>query len=393
MPSARSRLGEPEEKLFTSRSTPSSVIVRMAPLPNCFSIAETASATAFCFWASTASPFPRPFPFVVMRPSSRLDGVMNRCAAERDALERRVARASGRELAAEEHGPLDGELPGGRRRRRHGWKAPALYPPEREVRAEGALLGGEALGDDRALDRRGERFERGRRLEAESDDARPPRRGEELRGPEAQGEGREPRQLEAGAARERGGARRIDVSEEAQRHVQRLRSHPAYAVAAASLPQPARQLRGRAPRGVAELDREEGANRAIAPHLPAGEEAPPRARIRVGPASSTPSSARRTQSSATCAVSMRWRGRSRGKTKDSAWVPSARASATCTRLTGFSGVPPPGPEMPVVATPRSAPKRRRAPSAIARATGSDTAPCRSRSSRGTPSRDSLAAFA
>src|SRR3990172_7404706 len=136
MPSARSRLGEPDEKLFTSRLMASSVIMRMAPLPNCFSMAETASASAFCFWASTASaPFPRPLPFVVMCSSGpSLDGVMNRCTGERDALERRVARAGVRELAAEEDGLLDRELLRGQRSGRDGRKAPVAHPPEREMR-------------------------------------------------------------------------------------------------------------------------------------------------------------------------------------------------------------------------------------------------------------------
>ena len=43
--------------------------------------------------------------------------------------------------------------------------------------------------------------------------------------------------------------------------------------------------------------------------------------------------------------------------------------------TGLSSVPPPGPAIPVIATAVSAPKRLIAPSAIASATGSDTAPC------------------
>ena len=50
--------------------------------------------------------------------------------------------------------------------------------------------------------------------------------------------------------------------------------------------------------------------------------------------------------------------------------------------TGFSGVPPPGPAIPVSATPTSAPSRSRTPSAIACATSADTAPCSSSSTRG-----------
>ena len=51
--------------------------------------------------------------------------------------------------------------------------------------------------------------------------------------------------------------------------------------------------------------------------------------------------------------------------------------------TGFCGVPPPGPAMPVMATQTSAPVRSRTPSAIATATGSLTAPCASMSDAGT----------
>ena len=40
-------LGEPLENDLTSRSMPSAVMVRIAPLPNCFSMVETARAIAF----------------------------------------------------------------------------------------------------------------------------------------------------------------------------------------------------------------------------------------------------------------------------------------------------------------------------------------------------------
>ncbi len=60
--------------------------------------------------------------------------------------------------------------------------------------------------------------------------------------------------------------------------------------------------------------------------------------------------------------------------------------------TGFSAVPPPGPAIPVVATARSTPLASRRPDAIARATGSLTAPCASRSAGGTPSSSILAAL-
>ncbi len=65
--------------------------------------------------------------------------------------------------------------------------------------------------------------------------------------------------------------------------------------------------------------------------------------------------------------------------------PSASRTVKQTVPTGLSGVPPPGPAIPVIATAVSAPKRCRAPAAIASATGSDTAPCASMSAASTPS--------
>ena len=55
------------------------------------------------------------------------------------------------------------------------------------------------------------------------------------------------------------------------------------------------------------------------------------------------------------------------------------ATATATVPTGLAGVPPSGPAMPVMPTPMSAPDAARMPSAMARATGSLTAPCASSS--------------
>ena len=60
--------------------------------------------------------------------------------------------------------------------------------------------------------------------------------------------------------------------------------------------------------------------------------------------------------------------------------------------TGFSSVPPPGPAMPVMPIPTSAPKRARAPSASAAATSGETAPWRSISSAGTSASAILAAL-
>ena len=58
------------------------------------------------------------------------------------------------------------------------------------------------------------------------------------------------------------------------------------------------------------------------------------------------------------------------------------STARKTSPTGFSGVPPSGPAMPVTATATSAPSAARAPAAIAAAVSADTAPCsRSTSAR------------
>ena len=63
---------------------------------------------------------------------------------------------------------------------------------------------------------------------------------------------------------------------------------------------------------------------------------------------------------------------------DSAGLDRLAASATASHTvpTGLSGLPPPGPAMPVTATARSTPSAPLAPSAIARATASLTAPSR-----------------
>ena len=88
------------------------------------------------------------------------------------------------------------------------------------------------------------------------------------------------------------------------------------------------------------------------------------------------SSDRRNISKAFCVVSSLNVGRSSGNRKFLTVVaaPSA-ANATKTVPTGFSLVPPPGPAIPVVAKANVAFASFRAPSAIARATSSLTAPC------------------
>lgn len=64
---------------------------------------------------------------------------------------------------------------------------------------------------------------------------------------------------------------------------------------------------------------------------------------------------------------------------------SRLAAAKCTRPTGLSTVPPPGPAMPVTAMAMVARECVRAPPTMERATSSLTAPCRSISQSGTPS--------
>src|ERR671920_2058331 len=76
----------------------------------------------------------------------------------------------------------------------------------------------------------------------------------------------------------------------------------------------------------------------------------------------------------------------------SATVPSASEIPTKTSPTGFSSVPPSGPATPVTESPWSVPAVFLTPSAIAFANGSETAPCWTSSSCGTPSRRSLASL-
>ena len=63
-----------------------------------------------------------------------------------------------------------------------------------------------------------------------------------------------------------------------------------------------------------------------------------------------------------------------------------------TKPTGLSGVPPPGPAMPVVEHETVLEHRDRTPAAIAKATGSLTAPCDSRTSFGTANNSCLMAL-
>ena len=69
---------------------------------------------------------------------------------------------------------------------------------------------------------------------------------------------------------------------------------------------------------------------------------------------------------------MRWRLPDRCSVVETMWAEVA--TATQMVPTGFEGVPPPGPAMPLVAMAISAPNFREAPLAIASATGIETAP-------------------
>ncbi len=85
--------------------------------------------------------------------------------------------------------------------------------------------------------------------------------------------------------------------------------------------------------------------------------------------------------------------RSPGSTTRRARSPKAEVQCRYTSPTGFSGVPPPGPAMPVVEIASCAPVAASAPRAIASAHSAETAPCCSRSAAGTPSIACLISFA
>ena len=128
-----------------------------------------------------------------------------------------------------------------------------------------------------------------------------------------QPEGRERRRLYAHAAGQRRDLLGADVAEEAQRHVEGLRTHPAHIVGTRAA-QPLEQVSRLGARRTVEIHSDESPDcsttlgfaslRGLRPcgpttHFPdPGAELPPRARSSVGPSSSTPSAARRTQSMA-----------------------------------------------------------------------------------------------
>jgi len=104
------------------------------------------------------------------------------------------------------------------------------------------------------------------------------------------------------------------------------------------------------------------------------------------------SAACRQSATACCTVALRTALRPMApKCTVSVVVPSAVASPKQTMPSGFCAVPP-GPATPVTATAISASERRNAPSAMARATVSDTAPCVLMACASTPSICVLAAL-
>src|SRR5512134_386739 len=107
MPRARSMLTEPLEKAPISRSMASSFIVRIAPLPNCFSMVETASSIALRFWPSVSARSARGSKgrtFFAMGWCSFGSGFGSGTGdPEREALEGGVEGALRQEVAAEQH--------------------------------------------------------------------------------------------------------------------------------------------------------------------------------------------------------------------------------------------------------------------------------------------------
>jgi hypothetical protein len=131
------------------------------------------------------------------------------------------------------------------------------------VPAEAARLGLAARRHHAALDRGRQRRELRGRLEFEQQHARAARGRQAPGRAQAQREGSQRPALRAHLREQRLHLAGRDVSQEAQRHVHRLRAHPADRVAARTLSQRRRQLGGRAARGLAQLDRKEGPNSGL----------------------------------------------------------------------------------------------------------------------------------
>src|SRR5262245_57073974 len=107
-------------------------------------------------------------------------------------------------------------------------------------------------------------------------------------------------------------------------------------------------------------------------------------------------SARRSRSSAACEdchfTASRPPGKRNRRTSMRGPSDPGTAAAMYTVPTGFAGVPPSGPAMPVTAIPHGEPDMRQMPAAIASATGALTAPCSRSIASGTPSSCCLASF-
>ena len=301
----------------------------------------------------------------------------SRRAAERHSLERGVARAvrararSGRARR--------------RDRRRRGIGGPAAASERRARRALAHARRASGAGGTRAARarsrprrrrarpprERGERRSRGCELEH---DARAAARRRESRAsaPSRSAKGASARVALRAPRRERGDA----IARRSRRGSAASRARPPGAPSARRRRPGARGeplARRRAPRGarLAELDGEEGAQHvARATSSLRLHAAEPRQIERRAEQRAPHPVERDLRGEAAVALAvegetqlahLRCPRRSRARRR-----PGRRASPPCR---------PSGPAMPVVATARSAPKRARAPSAIARATGSDTAPC------------------
>src|SRR5450759_1785018 len=101
----------------------------------------------------------------------------------------------------------------------------------------------------------------------------------------------------------------------------------------------------------------------------------------------------RRSSSAARALAALFASRSPDQANRRISIPAGSATATYVRPTGFPGIAPDGPAIPVMATARSTPSRVRAPPAIARAACALTAPCCRITIAGTPRSSSLMASA
>ena len=177
-----------------------------------------------------------------------------------------------------------------------------------------------------------------------------------------------------GARAERRGER-VDLpdraaAQEAQRQVQRLGIQQAQRLArAAGLP----RRGGHAACPLASCSRTASGGSTATNSLAVAPRDIARAMLRLG----VRSSARRTRCIATVVARSRTSARPPGRLTErvsALAAVAARRSAT-PGPTGFSSLPPPGPATPVTPTPTSAPRRARAPSASARATSAETAPC------------------